>query len=132
MRPRRCGRRLARLWLVLALCAGAWVVSLGLIAPAQAAPYCLQVVGIPSQCLYADVVQCRRDAERQHGTCGLNAREVPLPKVPGARFCLVMNGPVLQCSYVDRRTCDAEASRRSAICADSARPGTPDVDLFRQ
>ena len=99
---------------------------------AQAAPYCVQTVGLPAQCMFGDVSQCRAEALRVNGVCGVNAREVTLPKRPAGRFCLVQNGPIIYCAYVDRRTCDTESARRSAICVDSAAPGTPDVDIFRQ
>ena len=124
--------RLFRLrdWLI----ASAWCASVafGLGATGHAAPYCLTIVGLPNQCIYADVADCRREAQHQRGVCNVNKREVELPKIPAGRFCLVTNGPAIQCSYADRRTCEAEATRRSAICADSAPAGTPDVDIFRQ
>ncbi|HUA55666.1 MAG TPA: hypothetical protein VMB81_26005 [Candidatus Sulfotelmatobacter sp.] len=115
------------LWLPLALAA------IGLHgSPGHAAPYCLEAVGLPLQCVYADVQVCRRDALRTTSSvCTVNANEVKLPKMPAGRFCLVVNGPVVQCEYADRRTCDAEAARRSGICSDTA-TGTPDVDIFRQ
>jgi hypothetical protein len=113
-------------------CALAALATLAWSASAQAAPYCIQSVGLPPQCLFGDVSQCRREALRVNGVCGLNPKEVLLPKTPAGRFCLVHNGPIVECIYVDRRTCDTESARRSAICVDSARPGTPDVDIFRQ
>jgi len=119
-------------WFAAGLCIVAVIVQLAAIAPARAAPYCLQTVGIPPQCMFGDVGQCRKEALRVNGVCNVNPREVEFPKTPAGRFCLVQNGPILECRYVDRRTCDVESARRSAICVDSARPGTPDVDIFRQ
>jgi len=113
---------------------GSTLCILAIAAPgnvAAAAPYCLSVVGIPAQCLYADVANCLRDAARQGGTCQVNAAEIKLPRFSTLRFCLVTNGPVIDCSYVDRRSCDLQATRRAAICADRA-PGQPDIDIFNR
>jgi len=122
---------LRSLRLLVGSCAVALVACLAGTAPAQAAPYCLQIVGVPPQCMFGDVVQCHRESLRANGRCTVNPREVQLPKAPVGRFCLVQNGPIVECGYADRRTCDEEADRRLAICADTA-PGTPDVDVFRR
>jgi hypothetical protein len=102
---------------------------LGLLAAdaAQAAPFCLQIMGAPPQCLYQDVAACRNDARRQNAVCGVNPREIAPP--PGGRFCSVSNGPVVQCLFPDRRSCDVAAARGGAICIDAGEDNArPDPD----
>jgi len=94
------------------------------VGQAAAAPFCLQIAGIPPQCIYVDTAACRHEARRQNGVCGLNPREILPPA--GPRFCAVSNGPAVQCLYADRRSCDSAAMQSKGICidagADNARP----------
>jgi hypothetical protein len=99
-------------------------------APAAAAPFCLQATGMPPQCLFHDVAECRRQAARVNAVCGLNPKEL-LPPTTGQRFCQVSNGPVIQCMYADRRSCDASAARNNSICIDGGDASSrPDPDLI--
>ena len=98
--------------------------GLGLLisADALAAPYCVQVTGIPDQCLYVDPAQCQAEALRQKGQCSANVNEVQAPPRSQA-FCLVQSGNVLSCIYPDRADCDKDSVRLKGACM-PAIPGT--------
>ena len=81
----------------------------------HAAPFCIQVTGIPLQCLYVDPSSCQREANRQGGLCASNPDEFKTP-AGGAQFCLVESGNVVSCTFADRSTCTAESRRRNAAC----------------
>lgn len=97
------------------------LATLPMSRPAQAAPFCVQVSGIPDQCLYVDPAQCQREATRQGGRCGLNPAEsvTPLSPVP---YCLVMAGNQVSCLYPDRSHCDADAVRQGGACVAAIPP----------
>ena len=46
---------------------------------AEASPFCVQVTGIPLQCMYADPASCQKEANRQGGICASNPAIVLLP-----------------------------------------------------
>jgi hypothetical protein len=103
---------------------------------ALAAPYCVDVTGIPQQCLYVDPAACQADALRQKGQCVGNANEVQAPPRSQA-FCLVQSGNVLSCIYPDRDDCDKDSARIKGACI-PAIPGTaglptppPGVDPYQ-
>ena len=91
-------------------------------AQAIAAPFCVQVTGIPDQCLYVDPAQCQNEALRQKGQCIANAAEVKAPPRAQA-FCLVQSGNVLSCIYPDRADCDRDSRIMKGACM-PALPGT--------
>lgn len=112
--------------------------GLGLLMTSQslAAPYCVQVTGIPDQCLYVDPGMCQSEAQRQRGQCVANVNEVRAPPRSQA-FCLVQSGNVLSCIYPDRADCDKDSARLKGACM-PALPGTsglpsppPGVDAFQ-
>jgi hypothetical protein len=95
--------------------------------PAQAAPFCMDVTGIPLQCIYADPGDCQRDSARQGGYCTANPTEIRTP--PGlGQFCVVAGGGAAQCIYPDRISCFNEAQRQGGACveANATISGTPD------
>ena len=101
-------------------------------APVCAAPLCVDVQGIPPQCLYVDLAACEKEALRQGGVCMANPAEL-LTQPGSGQFCLVESGLVTTCVYPDRTTCRAEAARRGAACvqANQEPGGQPNIDPFR-
>ena len=90
-----------------------------------AAPFCVQVTGIPDQCLYVDPAACQAEALRQKGQCAANPNEVKAP--PGAQpFCLVQSGVMLSCIYPDRADCDRDSKTMKGACM-PALPGPQGV-----
>lgn len=90
---------------------------------AAASPYCVQVTGIPLQCLYADPASCQHEATRQGGICASNPAEFKTP-VGASDFCVVESGNVVSCVYSNRATCLTEANRRHGACL-AATPAPP-------
>ena len=105
-------------WRRIALGCAAFVVTA---SGAVAAPFCVQVTGIPLQCLYVDPASCQREANRQGGLCASNPAEFKTP-VGGAQFCLVESGNVVSCTFSDRATCTEEGKRRNAACIAATPP----------
>jgi hypothetical protein len=103
------------------------VGALFLMLPAQAAPFCVEVEGIPPQCLYADARDCQTRANQLGGICSGNAQEISTP--PGiGQYCVVSSGGAAQCIYADRGSCLTDAMRRGGACvqANGTIGGTPD------
>ena len=84
-------------------------------AEAAAAPFCVDVTGIPRQCLYVDPTACRQEAVRQHGQCVANANEIRTPP-RSQQFCLVQAGNVMSCVYPDRADCDRDSQLLKGAC----------------
>ena len=89
----------------------------------MAAPFCTQVIGLPTQCIYYDTAECNARAGQLGGTCVGNPAEF---KVVGgsARFCLVDSNRSAFCAYPDRDSCQNEAGRRGEVCLDTLTQGT--------
>jgi len=87
-------------------------------AHAMAAPFCVDVTGLPQQCLYVDPNQCRTEAARQGGQCIANVNEVKTPSRAQA-FCLVTAGNAMSCTYPDRADCDRDSVRLKGACIPS-------------
>ncbi len=105
-------------------------------AGAVAAPFCVDVTGLPQQCLFVDPNSCRAEAARQHGQCVANANELQTPPRSLA-FCMVTAGNAMSCTYPDRADCDRDAAQLKGVCiqsnnADTTIPGpAPGVDPNR-
>ena len=107
----------------------AGLVTMGMLAPAHAAPFCIDVTGLTRECIYYDTVECRQQAGKLGGRCVANPAELHL--VPGAgRYCLVDSSLAALCLYSDTATCESDAYRKGAVCIDSG-AGSADVDIFR-
>jgi hypothetical protein len=91
------------------------LICLAAAGPVQASPFCVQVTGIPLQCLYADPAQCQQEADRLGGICASNPAEFATP-AGGSAFCTVEHGNVPNCVYADRRSCTDDARRKSGTC----------------
>ena len=84
-------------------------------AGAAAAPFCVDVTGLPQQCLFVDPNSCRLEAVRQGGQCVANANELQTPPRSQA-FCLVTAGNAMSCTYPDRADCDRDSTRLKGTC----------------
>jgi hypothetical protein len=89
---------------------------------AGASPFCVQVTGIPLQCLYVDPASCQHEAIRQGGICASNPAEFKTPISSGGQFCVVESGNVVSCAYGDRGTCTTDANRRNGACIAATPP----------
>ena len=91
---------------------------------AAAAPFCVDVTGLPQQCYYVDPALCQAEAARQRGQCIANAAEFRTPPRSQA-FCLVTAGNAMNCTYPDRADCDNDSRRLKGACIPSM--NTPDA-----
>jgi hypothetical protein len=96
---------------------------LAIAGQAHASPLCVEVTGLPLQCLYSDPASCQHEAERQSGICTANPAEFTTP-VGGSAFCVVESGNVATCAYADRATCASDARHKNATCI-AATPAQP-------
>jgi hypothetical protein len=108
--------------------------GLGLIAtplPVLGAPYCVQTMALPPQCLYFDPAECNTRANQLGGRCSANLDEVhPQPNI--GHYCLLTAGQVSQCIYPDLAVCNAEAQHEGGVCVDAPNPPeSPGADPFR-
>ena len=92
---------------------------------ALAAPFCVDVTGLPQQCYYVDPTQCQAEAHRQNGQCIANANEIKTPPRSQA-FCLITTGNAMSCTYPDRADCESDSSRLRGACIPSL--NTPDAN----
>ena len=99
-------------------------------AHAQALPYCVSLIGVPDQCIYADAGECQTQAARQGGICKVNNAAEIANQTGSGQFCLVVSGQASLCLYPDRTSCQAEAIRRHAGCVESGSPNQVDIDPF--
>ncbi len=90
---------------------------------ALAAPFCVDVTGLPQQCYFVDPNSCRAEATRQRGQCVANVNELTTPPRSQA-FCLVTAGNAMSCTYPDRAACDSDSVRFKGACIPSN--NTPD------
>jgi hypothetical protein len=104
------------------------------VAPRMAlsAPFCVEVTGIPLQCLYVDLNICQREAVRLGGSCAVNTAEFHTPPIATGQFCLLQSNGAASCFYPDRTSCNVEAQRHGGACAAAAPDGTApaQVDPF--
>jgi hypothetical protein len=112
-------------------------LMLGGTSAALAAPFCVNVTGIPQQCLYVDAANCQREASRLGGRCTANPAELMTP-VSAARYCLALGGGIMSCVYPAYADCETDAGRLGGACIATPPPSstlqgispTPGVDLF--
>lgn len=95
-------------------------------AGAFAAPFCVDVTGLPQQCYFVDPNSCRLEAARQGGQCTANANELQTPPRSQA-FCMVTAGNAMNCTYPDRAECDRDSTRFKGVCipANTSDPTIP-------
>ena len=88
------------------------------VGSAHAAPFCLNLPGGGSQCIYADGESCARDANRAtNGSCTVNPRELRLEPGTGGDYCVVSGEGATMCGYADPTSCAHEASLHRSVCA---------------
>lgn len=117
--------RVARLW--------GWMpgaAAFGLLigsSAALAAPFCLQTLTVPPQCMSYDANLCRNDAAKQGGWCSPNPGST-LAGTGSGQDRVVTSQGASTCAFLDRVTCDFEAARQHGVCYhDEARAtGAPD------
>jgi hypothetical protein len=100
-----------------------------LAVPAAASPFCVQVQGLPNQCIYVDGAECQRRAGQMGGICIANEKEIKTPPGPGT-FCLAAGGHVVACNYADRQSCNNDAARQHTACIPATTPPGVSVDPF--
>jgi hypothetical protein len=96
-----------------------------LIAPttAEAAPFCMSVLGMQPQCIYQDADNCRRDSLRQGGTCVPNPDETRLGYGSG-QYCMMTAQGASVCAYLEFASCDLDARRQHGTCYFDAQRAT--------
>ena len=97
--------------------------GLALAGQVHASPFCVEVTGLPLQCLYVDPAMCQHEADRLGGICTANADEFTTP-IGGSAFCVVESGNVATCAYADRTSCSADSRRKNGTCI-TATPAQP-------
>ncbi len=111
--------RVSRFWFLLI----AATVAPGMALSAQ---FCVEVTGIPLQCLYADVNICQHEAVRLGGACAVNTAEFHTPTAPG-QYCLLQSAGAASCVFPDRASCNLEARRHGGACTAAAPDSTSPV-----
>jgi hypothetical protein len=96
---------------------------LAIVGQAQASPFCVELTGLPLQCLYADPASCQHEAERLGGICTADPGAFTTP-AGGSAFCVVESGNVATCAYADRASCSSDARRKNGACI-AATPAQP-------
>jgi hypothetical protein len=95
------------------------------VASAAASPFCVELTGIPLQCLFVDPASCQHEADRLGGICSANPAEFTTP-VGGSAFCVVESGNVSTCVYADRSSCSSAGRQRGGACI-AATPAKPPI-----
>lgn len=90
---------------------------------ALAAPYCVNIQGMPSECYYDDANLCRERASEVSGLCKINPGEIELPSGYG-NYCLVASGGIISCIYQDFDSCERVAINNNGICTFSTLDGS--------
>lgn len=92
---------------------GALVPQAALAAP----PFCVNILGIASQCIYDDPSLCQADASKQGGTCDPNPNSTIMKAGIGTgQYCMVIAGGVAQCAYFDYGSCLTVALKQHGTC----------------
>ena len=102
------------------------LLAASFVVQARAAPFCVQVTGIPLQCLYTDPGDCQREADRQGGRCAANPDEFRTP-AGGLAFCVVQAGVAASCLYPDYSSCLDHASLVHGACVQATPAAPPKV-----
>lgn len=84
---------------------------------ASAAPFCMNIPGATSQCIYYDGAQCQRDSARQNGSCDPNPSEIRPTKTGLGTFCMITPDGAQRCGYGDGTVCSREAILQKGVCA---------------
>jgi hypothetical protein len=93
---------------------------------ANASSFCVEMEGIPPQCLYADPGLCQSEASHAGGRCVANPETFTVP-AGQSPFCVVESGNVISCVYGDLASCRSDAERRHGACLAAPPPPAPHV-----
>lgn len=91
---------------------------------ANAAPFCMEINGLPDECIYYDPDLCLARARTQNGICSPNSREIRFDGGAGS-YCLVLSGGSAECHYTDFRSCQQVARNNKALCERNPRRRQP-------
>jgi hypothetical protein len=95
-----------------------------------AAPFCVQTVDIPPQCIYVDASSCRQRATQLGGSCTVNPAELHVSGGVG-HYCLLTSSLVSSCIYSERGSCELDAQRQQGVCIEApSRPESPKADPY--
>jgi hypothetical protein len=107
----------------------AWLA--GLAVPAAAAPFCVESMALPPQCLYFDAASCQQRAGQLGGNCIANPDELTVRGEQG-RYCVVSSTHAVSCIYEDQGACMTEAKHEQSVCVEAqGRPEAPGIDPYR-
>jgi hypothetical protein len=97
-----------------------------------AAPFCVSGKGLPDQCYYYDISQCKLEASNVAGFCSVNISEVKelSPYRGDSRSCIIESNLIPLCYYDNVQSCEQEANRKNALCFVNDSNTTRDDDLF--
>jgi hypothetical protein len=87
---------------------------------AIAAPFCLVIPNGTPECIYADGASCSADANRQNGSCQVNAAETRVPASRVGQYCLILPSGASICGWADGNECSREALIQKGACTLSA------------
>ena len=104
-------------------------VAAGAARPAQAAPFCVDVIGVPPSCIFYDASECDTRASQLGGRCMANP--VEFPRLSGSgRYCLIESSRAALCVYADEASCASDAHQKHGACIDSVATGSGS-DVFQ-
>jgi hypothetical protein len=87
---------------------------------ARSAPFCIEMEGVPQQCLYFDTKQCWQDAKKQRARCAVNVAELKNSETDNS-ICMEDSARQPVCGYQNLESCQGEASKRNAVCFQSTK-----------
>lgn len=84
---------------------------------AQAAPFCMSLLGAGPQCIYYDAGQCQRDSAKQGATCITNPEgRVASAATGSGQYCLSLSSGANLCTYYNYESCNADAAKQNGAC----------------
>jgi hypothetical protein len=107
--------------------AGAGVMFASVIA--DAAPFCVDVIGLQPSCIFYDAAECDTRASQLGGRCIANPSEFQHLSGPG-RYCLIESSRAAMCIYADEASCATDAHKKHGACIDSVATGRGS-DIFQ-
>jgi hypothetical protein len=94
--------------------------------PAAAAPFCIEAKGVPAECWYYDVRECKTAAAKEHARCSVNPKEITVSGTGGS-YCIVDSGKRPTCSFQNWGSCeDAAAKQSGSICFENSKKQSDD------
>lgn len=97
---------------------------------AFSAPFCIEVQGLPLECLYYDIGSCKQEAEKRDGYCSVNTEEIALTD-QGAPYCIIDSSMMPICAFQGGESCNEEAAKRNAVCFQNTSGADQNNDPYR-